>query len=301
MLMLKIGLTKTYNLFHDRELSVELVAKESKQPHAVAKSAVADLKQLRAFHVQMDEAVLAAYGWHQPSDAGPAIALRHDFYEVDYLPENDRVRFIIHPDARKEILKRLIALNHARAAEEAAKSLAGKPVKRVRSKRDAVSGSGGGMVVLPKEWRYTLTPDVYAYRMIQQLVRASGGVAAIREIARAYAVMSEGTLVNELAADKDLAGVATEWAAAARQPVALEAFMPALKALIDAEFIRWHGKGLDGTLELTDDARELHPVEDDAWIVADSALALLITSGLPDVIATRKPFKEIEWIVASAA
>jgi hypothetical protein len=123
MLKLQLGLTKTYNLFHERELSVELVAKESKQPVPVAESAHADLLQLRALHVQMDQAVLAAYGWHQPSEAGPAIALRHDFYEVDYLPENDRVRYTIHPDARKEILKRLLQLNHKLFAEEEAKGL----------------------------------------------------------------------------------------------------------------------------------------------------------------------------------
>jgi protein subunit release factor B len=61
--------------------------------------------------VQIDEAVLEAYGW---SD----IQLRHDFYEVDYLPENDRIRFTIHPDARKEVLKRLLELNHKIHEEE---------------------------------------------------------------------------------------------------------------------------------------------------------------------------------------
>lgn len=136
MLKLQLGLTKTYNLFHDRELSVELVAKESKQPVPVAESAHADLLQLRALHVQMDQAVLAAYGWHQPSAAGPAIALRHDFYEVDYLPENDRVRYTIHPDARKEILKRLLQLNHKRYAEEEAKGLHKKKVGKKAKTED---------------------------------------------------------------------------------------------------------------------------------------------------------------------
>ena len=57
--------------------------------------------------------LLEAYGWHQPGKRwGPAIELRHDFYEVDYLPENDRVRYTIHPDARREVLKRLLLLNH---------------------------------------------------------------------------------------------------------------------------------------------------------------------------------------------
>ena len=48
-------------------------------------------------NMQMDEAVLDAYGCYD-------IALKHDFYEVDYLLENDRVCFTIHPDARKEVL-----------------------------------------------------------------------------------------------------------------------------------------------------------------------------------------------------
>ena len=298
MLSLWLGLTDIYNLFHARDLSPALVVKVSKKPADEAERGYTGILELRRLHVALDTAVRDAYGWQD-------LPLGHDFHEIETLPENDRVRYTISPAARKELLKRLLALNHARAAEETAKSLAVKPVKKVRAKRDAareaVSGSGGEMVVLPNEWRYTLTPDVYAYRMIQQLVRAAGGVAPIRDVARAYAVLSDGTLVKELAADKELAFVATEWAAAARQQVDLEAFMPALKALIDAEFLRWHGKGLDGTLELTDDARELHPVDEDAWIVADSALALLLISGLPDATAIRNPFKAIEWIVTHAA
>lgn len=69
--------------------------------------AVRDIRKLRELHKQMDEAVLEAYGWHIDTDKwGPAIDLAHDFYEVDYLPENDRIRFTISPEARKEVLKR---------------------------------------------------------------------------------------------------------------------------------------------------------------------------------------------------
>ena len=49
----------------------------------------------------MDEAILTAYGWYQLSDFGLAIDLRHDFYELEYLPENDRVRYTIHPTPAK--------------------------------------------------------------------------------------------------------------------------------------------------------------------------------------------------------
>jgi hypothetical protein len=81
----------------------------------------------------MDEAVLDAYGWsndelkitNYDTTSGAVIRnsqlkidLKHDFYDVDYLPENDRVRFTIHPDARKEVLKRLLELNHKIHKEE---------------------------------------------------------------------------------------------------------------------------------------------------------------------------------------
>lgn len=116
MLALWLGLTDIYNLFHDPALSPELVAATFKKPPAEAEAGYQAILQLRALHVQMDQTVLAAYGWTD-------LALRHDFYEVDYLPENDRVRYTIHPDARKELLKRLLLLNHQRHAEEVAAGL----------------------------------------------------------------------------------------------------------------------------------------------------------------------------------
>lgn len=128
MVEIQLGLTKTYNLFHSDAITSAAVNEKDKQVIALHKhlektegtisfeEAIAGILKLRALHVEMDQAVLEAYGW---SD----IALRHDFYEVDYLPENDRIRFTIHPDARKEILKRLLALNHQIHAEEVAQGL----------------------------------------------------------------------------------------------------------------------------------------------------------------------------------
>ena len=136
MLQMQLGLTKTYNLFHDPKLSPEVVAKASKQDADVAAEAYSGLLRLRELHREMDEAVLAAYGWHEPTDDGPPIDLRHDFYEVDYLPENDRVRYTIHPDARRELLKRLLLLNHKRHAEEVE---AGKHEKTKATKEKAAT------------------------------------------------------------------------------------------------------------------------------------------------------------------
>jgi hypothetical protein len=42
---------------------------------------------------------------------------------VDYLPENDCVRYTISPDARKEVLKRLLKLNHEIHEQEVKASL----------------------------------------------------------------------------------------------------------------------------------------------------------------------------------
>jgi hypothetical protein len=127
---IQLGLTKTYNLFHSNAITVQAVNETDKQlvtlqkhlektPDTISFSeAIQGILKLRELHVQMDEAVLEAYGWAVDSADGAAIQLRHDFYEVDYLPENDRVRFTIHPDARKEVLKRLLELNHKIHEEE---------------------------------------------------------------------------------------------------------------------------------------------------------------------------------------
>jgi hypothetical protein len=158
MLAMQLGLTKTYNAFHAKGVNSEWLgntatvevgemkmvngklqmvnskwqmpsgAKPDKQMELLYKhinkletnmdmiEAVQGIEELRALHVKMDHAVLDAYGWND-------IQLLHDFYEVDYLPENDRVRFTIHPNARKEILKRLLELNHKIYAEEVAAGL----------------------------------------------------------------------------------------------------------------------------------------------------------------------------------
>ena len=149
MLRMQLGLTKTYNAFHAKEIKEQRAKTkdlEGLDKKTIEKQygkeiwnlwnhlqktegvcsfeeAVAGIVELRRLHVLMDEAVLEAYGC-SPSPSGRAgVGLLHSFYEVDYLPENDRVRYTIHPDARKEILKRLLELNHKIHAEEVAAGL----------------------------------------------------------------------------------------------------------------------------------------------------------------------------------
>ena len=81
-------------------------------------------------HKQMDETVLKVYGWAD-------INLAHDFYEVDYLPENDRVRYTISPDAGKEVLKRLLKLNHEIHEQKVKAGLHAKGKIKKKQKADA--------------------------------------------------------------------------------------------------------------------------------------------------------------------
>lgn len=82
------GLTQTYNRFHDR-------GEQS-----------ADIARLRALHVEMDQAVAAAYGW---SD----LDLGHGFH-----PTKQGERYTLSEPARRAVLDRLLALNHQRFEEE---------------------------------------------------------------------------------------------------------------------------------------------------------------------------------------
>ena len=93
MLTEKIGLTTTYNRFHDPD---------NQDSRVVA---------LRDLQCQIDREVVATYGWQD-------IALTYDFHAMPHLPENDRIRYTICEDARLEILRRLSRLNRARYMEE---------------------------------------------------------------------------------------------------------------------------------------------------------------------------------------
>ena len=127
MTALDIGLTSLYNLYHAPDLSDESVVKTAKCSGEEASRARKEIEGLRDLHVRIDEAVRDAYGW---SD----IALEHGFHELEFLPENDRVRYAVSRSARREILKRLLDLNHQRHEEEFAAGLVDKNGKRIKKK-----------------------------------------------------------------------------------------------------------------------------------------------------------------------
>jgi len=92
------GVTSICNRFHDSD------------------EAAADIQRLRDLHVEMDQAV-AAYGW---SD----LDLGHGFHET-----KQGLRFTISEPARREVLTRLLKLNHKRYAEEVEQGLHDKKAK----------------------------------------------------------------------------------------------------------------------------------------------------------------------------
>ncbi len=102
------GLTKTYNRFHDPDESA------------------ADIQQLRHFHIEMDKAVATAYGWTD-------LDLGHGFHQT-----KQGTRFTISESSRREVLSRLLKLNHERYAEEVKQGLQDKKGKA----KSATSGRG---------------------------------------------------------------------------------------------------------------------------------------------------------------
>lgn len=115
MLSCQEGLTKTYNRFHNPE------------------ETSADIQRLRQLHAEMDNAVSAAYGW-------TGLDLGHGFH-----PTKQGVRYTISEPARREVLARLLKLNHERYAEEVKQGLHEKKKSRNTRKSRKKSEEEGGL------------------------------------------------------------------------------------------------------------------------------------------------------------
>ncbi|WP_447035903.1 type IIL restriction-modification enzyme MmeI [Streptomyces sp. DSM 118878] len=90
MLRRDLGLTKLYNLVNDP---------------GITDSADLDVARIREIHVDLDQAVMAAYGWDVP--------LEHGFHTYRQMQ-----RWTVSPAARVEVLDRLLEENHRRAASQ---------------------------------------------------------------------------------------------------------------------------------------------------------------------------------------
>jgi hypothetical protein len=115
MLARQEGLTSTYNRFHNPKESAE------------------DIVRLRELHVEMDRAVAFAYGWGD-------LDLGHGFHETA-----QGVRFTVSESARREVLSRLLKLNHERWEEEQKQVLEGeKPKVAKKGKKSKKVGEEPG-------------------------------------------------------------------------------------------------------------------------------------------------------------
>ncbi len=106
MLARQSGLTATYNLVH------------SPTCHD------GDIAELRNIHQEIDESVCRAYGWTDLIEQG----LDHGFHDL-----GRETRFTIGPTVRREVLDRLLELNHERHAAEVAAGLHDKKKKPTRT------------------------------------------------------------------------------------------------------------------------------------------------------------------------
>ncbi|MBT8224278.1 MAG: N-6 DNA methylase [Dactylosporangium sp.] len=116
MLRRELGLTKLYNLINDPE---------------IADADDADVARMRQIHVELDEAVMAAYGW---SD----VPLKHGFHTYRQM-----TRWTVCPAARVEILDRLLEENLRRAAAEKLSGADGKPKKSTTGRGRAKAAPEG--------------------------------------------------------------------------------------------------------------------------------------------------------------
>jgi hypothetical protein len=92
-----------------------------------------DIIELRELHRQLDAVVASAYGWTDLA-ANQGAALRHDFHGT-----KQGVRWTLHPDVRRDVLDRLLALNHQRHAEEAAEGLHGKKGSAAKRRKQSTA------------------------------------------------------------------------------------------------------------------------------------------------------------------
>ena len=112
MLRRGLGLTRLYNLVNDPGLEA---------------GADPDVDRMRAIHVELDDAVAAAYGWED-------LDLTHGFHTYRKM-----TRWTVAPVTRVEILDRLLEENHRRAAAEAPGRSApgGSGSRRTRGRKSA--------------------------------------------------------------------------------------------------------------------------------------------------------------------
>jgi methylase of polypeptide subunit release factors len=320
-----LGLTDLYNLFHAPDLNKGVkklfdkrtgksswqVAEKVPADHSpltlypTPEVAVSGIEELRNLHRRLDQTVLAAYGWHHPGPDGPAIDLAHGFHDLDFLPENDRTRYTLHPTARRELLTRLLKLNHTRAAEEQNATLAAGKASPVRktAKQSVIQlptddldlfrpaavaqvPSAAASIQWPKTRRPPLDSDTYFITLIPNLAKLSAEGIELSTLLGALDLLSDAqTRRTALGVAND--PKAKEWAGKLTPGLGFASAVGAVLSLLDDQtLIRKNGR-----LFLSSPAKAIT----NEWLSYDAHFACLLADHLPrreekvlrDVFATK--------------
>lgn len=239
-----VAMTDLYNLYHNPT---------EQSP---------DISQLRALHVEMDRAVALAYGWpllvdgqvvqppadgsyNPPPSSFAPLDLGHGFHET-----KQGIRYTLSEPARREVLDRLLALNHQRHAEELA---AGLHEKKRKAKKSATPGAEqpaskrgrkAAITVFaePQELGLDFGPPVpakptgdarfAATLIIGLLSEAQRQKTSLRmsQLKQAFDFVTQPTMM-EGAAPNASRGVVKQWVAKWSSPIGPDWFIPTLKLL----------------------------------------------------------------------
>lgn len=210
-----LSLNDTYNRFHDRG----------------EKSA--DSARLRALHVEMDQALAAAYGWND-------LDLGHGFHET-----KQGIRYTCSEPARREVLDRLLALNHQRYTEELAAGLHEKKSKKPATTKPATKRGRKTTVaalVEPQELGLDFGSPVTAKPKADAVFATTLVIGLLSEAQRqktplrmsrlkqAFDLITQPAMM-ENAAPNASRGAVKQWAAKWQSPVGPDWFIPTLKLL----------------------------------------------------------------------
>ena len=289
MLSRNEGLTKTYNRFHsDGETA-------------------ADVVKFRELHIEMNRAVVDAYGWCD-------FVLNLDFYKT-----KQGLRFTLSEADRREVLDRLLLLNHSIYRKEVELGLHDKKVKKLGTKRRAVSTISAPLEMVT-EFRFedssnpSLTPlispaqdpmlpdssripitiqNLYAYNLVRALLAAGGrdGLTWPR-LRDAFVLATRPALLQQFASVED-AGLASAWATRWNEAATPSMLVPTLRALGGKNLeVKASPDGPQFSLKQSKKPKFTPDVSYDAWI------ALRVASSF--AADTPPPLPEsVEWIAAA--
>jgi hypothetical protein len=239
------GLTDIYNRMHRRDEKSE------------------DISRLRTLHAEMDHAVAAAYGWDD-------LDLGHGFHET-----KQGIRYNISEPARREVLDRLLGLNHQRHAEELAagshekkskKPATAKPATKPGRKAKATAPQTG-VPTMPADFRFPApSPQLYAVNLVTALLSARPDGVAWPVLRDAFAAVTTPNLMRRLAQPGDKDRVAA-WASRWNERASPGLLIPTLRDMTSAN-IAVEGTGTRAVFSLQDGPQE-HATEDvgyDAWL-----------------------------------